>query len=105
MGGKLFEWAFSILGGAPPMQNVAALLVIIFLAVPLLFDGIRKFKDIAGINSSNGLPRIESIAETPLLIQTITRIHVELEGLREDISRLITLVDHLLNNQNDNHKN
>lgn len=96
MGEKLFEWAFSILGGVPPMQNVAALLVVLFLAAPLLFDGIRKFRKIAGLAHTS--PQIDTILETPILVQTVTRIHVEVEGLRKDIERLVGLIDQMINN-------
>lgn len=81
MEGKLIDWAFGVIRSAPPIQNVAAFLVVLLAAVPLLWSGIKRFRAPA----PQRVDQIEVIQQTPWLIQMITTIEQDIKHLKNAV--------------------
>jgi hypothetical protein len=92
---KPLEWAISVIAAAPPMQNVIAFLIVLCLAAPLIRAGWREFKNREKKPEAlpAPAPAPELIQQTPWLIETLTRIQLEIEQLGRDVAKVSSQVD------------
>ena len=91
---KPLEWAVKVISDAPPMQNVVAFLVVLLLAAPLIRAGWREFRNSETEKKPTTAatpPAPELIQQTPWLIETLTRIQLEIEQLTRAVEELRVL--------------